>query len=285
MGRELDNALNDCLEQLSSGGDIRQCVARYPEYERELVPLLETALATRQLASAARYSPQARARGLSRLMDAVNERSAPRRRSWLSFSILRPVVKPLAVGVAALVVMGFVAGGTTAAAADTVPGDRLYWVKTTKESITLRLPRSDMEQAQTHAGLAGERGSEMRELIARGKVAKAEQVAVRIGSHLNRSAQYSGVFLTGIPMETSYRPPTVAARPQVVKLRATLQRDGGILRLEITQLVARMSPAEQHHIRRMMRRSELRYRILIDALNADRSSQRLPFWRVYSLRP
>ena len=285
MGRELDNALNDCLEMLANGGDLRECVARYPQYERELTPLLETAMTTRRLAASATFSPRAKARGLDMLMDAVNEgRAAPKKRGWLNLDLLRPVLKPVAVAVSALVVMGFVAGGTTAAAADSVPGDRLYWVKTTKETISLRMSRSEMEKARAHADLAGERGSEMRKLIARGKVAEAEQVADRMGSHLDRSARYSGVFVTGIPTETAYMLPQGTPRLQVIELRAILRRDGQTFRVEMTGVVARIAPDQRSHVRRMMHRSELRYRILLGALEADAPSHRLPFWRVHSSR-
>ena len=279
MSRGLDNALNDCLERLSSGEDIQQCVGRYPEYREDLVPLLETAITTEHVASASMYRPDSKARGLHRLMEALNDRGVPRDRG-MPFGFLRPLAKPVALGFGALLILGFAAGGTTVASSDSVPGDTLYWVKTAKENISLKLARSDIGRAQAHADLANERGHEMRVLIERGNVLRAEQVANRMGNHLNRSAQYSGVFLTGNPVETSFRPATVGATPKANKLRAVLQRDGGSLRVELTQLIEPMPPAEQRDILQMMRRSDLRYRILVDALNANRSSQRLPFWRI-----
>ena len=63
-------------------------------------------------------------------------------------------------------------------------------------------------------------------------------------------------------------------------LQATLQRDGGALHAELAQMIDEMPPARQYLAQQMMRRSDLRYFILIDALSADRSSQRLPFWRI-----
>ena len=279
MSRELDNALDDCLERMSGGVDIEECVGRYPEYREELVPLLQTAIATQQVASESMYGRDAKARGLDRIMEALNDRAVPRNRATL-FGFLRPLAKPIAVGFGALMILGSAAGGTAVASSDSVPGDTLYWVKTAKENISLRLPRSDIEQAQAHADLANERGHEMRMLIERGKVRRAEQVANRMGNHLNRSARYSGAFLTGNPIETPSRPRVVGSAPRAIKLRAVLQRDGGSLRAELTRLIERMPPAERRHIRRMMRRSDLQYRILVDALNADRSTQRLPFWRI-----
>ena len=76
----------------------------------------------------------------------------------------------IVLGFALVLMTAVAAGGTTIASADSVPGDPLYWVKTTKESITLRMNSSDMAKAQTHARLAGERGDEMRKLISNGRL-------------------------------------------------------------------------------------------------------------------
>ena len=279
MSRDLDNAFNDCLERMSSGEDIQQCVGRYPKYREELLPLLQTAMATEQVASEATYRADAKARGLSRLMEALNDRGVPRKRG-VSFFFLRPLARPVAMGLGALLLVGFAAGGTAVASSNSVPGDTLYWVKTARENISLRFPQSDMERAQAHAVLAHERGEEMRSLVAKGKLVSAERVARRMGRHLNKSANYSGVFFTGNPNETVVRPMSMRRMPRAMALQAMLQRDGGALRAELTQLIKQMPPGRQRRVQRMMHRSDLRYRILIDALNANRSSQRLPFWRI-----
>ena len=279
MSRDLDNAFDDCLERMSGGEDIRECVGRYPRFQEELLPLLQTAMATEQVASEATYGADARARGLGRLMEALSERGVPRERSGL-FYFLRPVARPVALGLGALLLVGFAAGGTAVASSDSVPGDTLYWVKTAKENISLRFPQSDMERAQAHAVLANERGQEMRSLLAKGNFVRAERVALRIGSHLNKSANYSGVFVTGNPNETVVRPMSRRRMPRAMALQAMLQRDGGALHAELAQMIDEMPPARQRLAQQMMRRSDLRYFILINALSADRSSQRLPFWRI-----
>ena len=236
-------------------------------------------MATEQVASEATYRAEAKARGLSRLREALNDRKVPPKWS-VPFFFLRPVARPVALGLGALLLVGFAAGGTAVASSNSVPGDTLYWVKTTRENISLRLPQSDMKRARTHASLANERGQEMRSLLAKGKLARAERVARRMGNHLNMSANYSGVFLTGIPNETVVRPISMRRRPRAMELQAMLQRDGGILRAELAQMIRQMPPGRQLRVQRMMHRSDLRYRMLIAALNADRSSQRLPFWRI-----
>ena len=38
----------------------------------------------------------------------------------------------------------------TMASSESVPGDTLYWVKRTKESISLMIPQSDMSRAERH---------------------------------------------------------------------------------------------------------------------------------------
>ena len=42
--KQFDNILNDCLERLITGQEtVEQCLQRYPEYVKELAPLLRTA--------------------------------------------------------------------------------------------------------------------------------------------------------------------------------------------------------------------------------------------------
>jgi len=279
MSRDLDNAFDDCLDRMSVGEDIRECVGRYPRFQQELLPLLQTAMATEQMASKATYGVAAKARGLGRLMDALSERGVPQERSGL-FYFLRPLARPVALGLGALLLVGFGVGGTAVASSDSVPGDTLYWFKTTRESISLRVPQPDMRRAQTHAALANERGREMRSLLAKGNFVRAERLALRIGNHLNKSANYSGVFVTGNPNETVVRPMSGRRIPRALALQAMLQRNGGALHAELAQMIDEMPPGRQRLVQKMMRRSDLRYFILINALSADRSSQRLPFWRI-----
>lgn len=278
MSREFDDILNECLERIAEGEDARACAARYPEHEQELLPLLGIASATMRVASTPATAERARERGRARLSEALARGGVPRRPRviwpW------RPVAKPLVIGFVAVLLTAVAAGGTTVASSNSVPGDPLYWVKTTKESISLRLPRSDISNANVHAGLASERGEEMRRLIQRGKIVEAEQVAERMRRHLGKSATYAGVTVPANPIEMPPRLTRRAITLKALELRASLERDGTRLRTTMSRLLQSLPPEHRERVRNMLRRSELRYHVVIEALHAGESPDRLPFWRI-----
>ena len=277
MSRRFDDLLNDCLERMNRGEDVRQCIDRYPEHRHELLPLLNAAAATMQVATSSSYRPEARARGLKRLTQALSERGASSSRR---FPLLwRPVARPLVIGLAAVVLMVVAAGGTSLAASDSVPGDSLYWVKTTKENISLRLPRSNANKAKIHARLAKVRGREMSRLIASGRFQRAEKLARRISRHLNRSAQYAGILVPPHPIEMPVRHPQRRISPTDAELIAMLERDGTALKAGLSELWSHTSPLNRQKVRQLMRQSDLGYRIIIGALHDDTLRVR-PFWRI-----
>ncbi|MCH7745723.1 MAG: hypothetical protein IIC84_06590, partial [Chloroflexi bacterium] len=200
MSRNFDDILNDCLERVSKGEDVQQCVRRYPEHADELFPLLRLAAATTQAAHSTSYSAEAKARGLDRLTQALAEGGASRRRRAPVFFRM-PFAKPILIAFVAVMITAMAAGGTTVASSNSVPGEPLYWVKTTKENISLRfLRRSDTGKSQAHVRLASVRGQEMQQLMARGNFQGAEKLARRMREHLNRSASYAGVVVLVSPI-------------------------------------------------------------------------------------
>ena len=274
MGRQLDDMLNECLERLAGGEDIYECVRRYPDHAGELLPLLQSATATVQAAEETR-SPEARARGRARLAEALTARGVreKRRRSLLSWI---PLARPMAIGLALVAATALAAGWTTVASSDSLPGDALYWVKTTKESVSLRIPRSEMNRAQIHANLAGVRGEELRRLIASGRYGDSDWLLRRINFHLGMSASHAGVTPLASPIET----PAVLAGPRLLRaqeLRFNLERDGRILRAEWVRLMGDVPSGRRHRVQRFMRQSELEYRMLIDGLLIRSEARRLPF--------
>ena len=277
MDREFDDILNECIEAVAGGEDIDRCAARYPEHARELASLLRVATATTQVAAAASYTADAKARGLNRLSQAVADREArPARR----FSVFpRAVPRPLLLGFMAIVLVVVGAGWTTVASSNSVPGDPLYWVKTTRESIDLRLPRSDNGKAQIHARLASVRGEEMRKLIVRGRVEDAKVLVVRIRIHLGRSAHYTGVVVPVNPIEMPVAPVRLPTSRSTRELRASLERDGQALRNQLSELMRNLPSRHRDLVQQALRQSDLGYRMLIDALQ-DQSTRGQTFWRV-----
>ncbi|MFC2069209.1 DUF4382 domain-containing protein [Chloroflexota bacterium] len=63
MKNNLDNIFDKCIDRINSGEAIETCLADYPEYREELVPLLHTMLDTKSTYS---FKPSAQAKSLHR---------------------------------------------------------------------------------------------------------------------------------------------------------------------------------------------------------------------------
>ena len=276
MSVAFDDILNDCLERMSSGEDPAQCVSRYPEHAEELMPLLAMAAVTSKVAASVTTRPEARARGFERLNRVLAEKGV-RRRSRLPF-FLGPLGRPIVLGFVLVLLTAVAAGGTTMASAEAVPGDSLYWVKTTKETITLRMNGSDMAKARTHARLAGERGEEIRKLIAHGRLQDAEELVARMNRHLDESAMLAGVLLLSIQAEMPVRH-TLVKRASTTKIRASLERDGVVMKTQMLLLWSEAPPNQKPMVRQILLRTQVRYQVFIEALDDEMPPGR-PFWIV-----
>ena len=275
MSTTFDDILNDCLDRMAAGEDRSRCVSRYPEHAAELGPLLATAAAARA-ASAAVVRPEAKAAGLARLNRAIAERDAGRRPRFPFLS--SPLGRPALLGFVLVLLFAVAAGGTSMASEDAVPGDPLYWVKTTKETITLRMSGSDMARAQTHARLAGERGEEIHKLIVIGRTGEAEELVARMDRHLEECASLAGVTLPDVQAEMPHRHSLVRTT-SIIEIRTSLENDGVVIRERMLRVYAEVPPSDKRMVQHMLWRILLRYQLCIRALDDDAPTGR-PFWIV-----
>ena len=271
---DISDVLDECLDRMANGESIESCAGRYPERRAELVPLLKTAAMTVNAATAVSYDPAAKQRGLRRLMEAADRKSAARSGafSWLRW-------KPaLAVGLSAAVLMTATAWGTTMASSESVPGDTLYWVKRTKESISLMIPQSDMSRAEKHVGLAVERGEEMGKLVIRGRYSDAERHVLQVEYHISMTAG-----TVGIHGPTSMEMPAVIDvkiidRRTVTHLHARISRDRERLYVGLLQVREELPPDARHQFDMLRLRSEQRFRTILATLNGQGSPIWGPIW-------
>ena len=166
MGRRLERALDECLSQLNTGEfSLDELLARYPEHEAELRPLLQTAMRIRQVPRAV-PSPEAKAAGRQRLLAAVarkrreKARARPSMLSRLGQSaaiLVQPLVRPqrqslrLAQAIAALLlVFSLISAGTVKVAAGSLPNSPLYPIKLTAERVQLALTTTPVKKARLH---------------------------------------------------------------------------------------------------------------------------------------
>lgn len=185
MRREFERALDECLSQLNTGEfGLEEVLARYPEHEAELRPLLRTAMLVRQVPQAV-PSPEAKAAGRQRLLAAVarkrREKARARpglvRRLERSAAILvQPLVRPqrqslrLAQAIAALlIVVSLVSAGTLRVAAGSLPDSPLYPIKRATEWVQLALTTSPASKARLHMSYSERRSEEARALGEAGK--------------------------------------------------------------------------------------------------------------------
>ena len=283
-GARLDDIVNDCIERLSRGESVGDCIATYPEYKEALTPLLEVAAATLRVASSTSHSPEARARGLSRLTEAVY-RETERREGWfLRLGWRSPVGRPVVAGIAVVLLVAGMAMGADAMASDSVPGDALYWLKTGKESISLMMPRSDMSRAQEHARLAEERTQEIGQLMDRGKFVEAERHSTQIRRHLNQSAQLVGLRLSTNPIEMPPRALRPVLRKDLAEFREVLEHDMLVFRSMLSAHLGSVPSEDRQMIVEMMRRHELVYSTIIAVLDRGDAPVWPPFYRTEPAR-
>ena len=280
----LDYILDRCIERIASGESVSSCLASYPDDREELEPLLRIAAVTMQAVSAVESSQVAKARGLRMLNDAVAERTAKKRSFFGWLSALRPpapgtlFAKPLLAGVAVLLVASGLAFGADRAAADSVPGDPLYWVKTSRENLSLMMPKSDAAKAQEHAHLAKVRSNEVGGLVRKGDIPAAQKHSVTISLHLSRSAELVGVTMSTNPIEMPTRMGAPAHDNDIAQLKLLLARDWQYTKSLLEQQISQLPLEQQSALRDTMLRQDLNYRMIIAMLDMAGTPGWSPFW-------
>ena len=273
MSTTVDDVLNECIERLAAGETVEQCLASYPDHAVELDPLLRTSASTMNAAATITYREEAKQRSRYRFMAAVADRQKAANQGWLG-RIVGPSGWPAKLARTAIVALGIVVLGTgtaygaTVASEDSVPGDPLYAVKTLKEDISLRMPKSDLARAKEHARLANVRTEEIGALIDRGRLEQANKLVVRVTYHLNSSAQLVGVTITAHanPLEMPADTTPVDREQRIAELVAYYEAKAQQVRNRFEWRMRRLPPHRQWEAYLMMQQWELRHRMFLQAL-------------------
>ena len=163
-GMHISDALTDCLDLLSLGRTVEECLERYPDLSDELGPLLRLSIQTQMAAETVVPSPEAQRAGLGRITDAWTAMQ-DRRRHRSPWRVLR---RTWVLAAVAALVLAFGGWTTAAAAQDSIPGDTLYPVKEAQERVLLLVVFTDGGKADLHARLAEARTVEATQLAAQG---------------------------------------------------------------------------------------------------------------------
>ncbi|MCK6539059.1 MAG: DUF5666 domain-containing protein [Anaerolineales bacterium] len=164
--------LEICLKEIERGADVDTVLFRYPEFEKELRPLLEASVKAKEMAvgdpseEAVRRS---RAKVLQRAAHMREAKAAPASRRVWSVPLRRALVT------LAVVAMLFVSGtGLVRASSSSLPGDNLYPVKRAWEGLSLFFTFDVAKREALEFEHENERLKELRELIAKGRSAEVE---------------------------------------------------------------------------------------------------------------
>lgn len=164
--------LEICLKEIERGADVDTVLFRYPEFEKELRPLLEASMQAKGMAvgvpseEAARRS---RAKVLQRAAQMREAKAAPASRRIWSVPLRRALVS------LAVIAMLFVSGtGLVRASSSSLPGDNLYPVKRAWEGLSLFFTFDTGKREALEFEHENERLKELRELIAKGRSAEVE---------------------------------------------------------------------------------------------------------------
>ena len=274
----LAEIVDQCVERLASGETVMACITDYPEHQAELEPLLKVVAATMYAASA-RPNPHAKIHGLRRLNEALSVRKS-RGSGFFGWvldgipSITRPLVAALAV---ALGLYGIVLGADRAAA-HSVPGEPLYWIKKSTENLSLMVPKSDSSKAHQHAHLAKLRSNETFRLVRMGRILEAEKHAVTIRIHLGQSAQLIGITMSTNPIEMPVRRIKEIPDSEISRLKSLLARDWEYANNVLNTQLHLMPLDQQEVFKHLMRRQELGYRMFIAMLDRTSVPAGPPFW-------
>ena len=273
MNGTVDDILNECIERLAAGETVEQCLASYPDHAVELEPMLRTSAATMNVAAAITYRPEAKQRSRYNFTAAVADRQREANRGWLGRAI-RPsgwrakLARTAAVALGVVVLGTGSAYGATVASEDSVPGDPLYAVKTLKEDISLRMPKSDLALAKEHAHLANVRTEELGALIDRGRMEQANKQVVRVTYHLNSCAELVGVTITANanPLEMPVQPARISRQQRIVELVAFYENEAQRARNRFERQIRRLPPHRQWEAYLMMQQWEMMHRMFLQAL-------------------
>src|SRR5438132_903245 len=168
--QDFERALDECCARVQGGTPLEECLLDYPAaYREELARLVP--LSGRVAGIGSDPSPAFQQQLQATLVRRVDAHRAERPsffRRLTSNALLRPVA-------AALLLVVLIGGGigATQASAESLPGEPLYQVKTTREAFQRLLARDPEAQVEVRATQIQERAKELDQALRRGKLKPA----------------------------------------------------------------------------------------------------------------
>lgn len=231
---EIYNALEDCLQAIDDGQKIESVLARYPDFECELRPLLEVSLMARD-SSNFDVSEAVKHRGRVRLLQRANEL---RKLPGGSSRRMIPLFPRMAMAFGLVAILVLTSTGFVSASSGTLPGDRLYPVKRTWEGVRLFFAFNSGERDLLESQFEQERLDEIGGLLGK-KIAAPIEFTGLVTRQANGRWQVSGipVSVTGSTNSPSSGIPDGA--PVIV---VGITRSDGVVEAQQVQLLQAGGP-------------------------------------------
>ncbi|MFQ5592777.1 MAG: DUF5666 domain-containing protein [Anaerolineae bacterium] len=206
MSTDFATVLDDCLYRLRAGDTISACLERYPDYARELKPLLETV----QLADSLRFTepprPHALARGRQRfLTEAARLREEQRTskhslidrvRDFFTTGISGPAwVRAATAIVVVLLLFGTASGVVVQASESSLPGDTLYSVKQVTRQVQLITIRNPEARVAKVKQIQAEEREEVRQATEQGRIFEKDVAGIIIDWQANSFVLEDGLTI------------------------------------------------------------------------------------------
>ncbi len=239
---EVYDALEHCLEAMERGASIDNALRRYPELASELRPLLLASLVARG-SSRVHVPVDVRKRGRERLLRYVRQAEATAKRPRLRIIPAFPRMAMTAVLAAALVLTST---GLVSASSASLPGQHLYPVKRTWESIRLWFVFGAAERDLLESDYEQERINEISELLG-----KRMEAPIAFSGLLSKQADGNWT-ISGIPVSvtSSTSLPTTAISDGAPLAVTGVTGADGLVRaqqIQVLQPGAALPPLEPAH--------------------------------------
>lgn len=181
-------ALDECLQALQDQRNLQDVLRRYPHQRDELIALLRLSVDLNELSTVPPADPAFRLRARNRMLSTAARRRGGR---WTPAGIARRLLPRPAVRAAGLALAAgvLVVTGLTVAAADSLPGQPLYVVKTGFEQVQLAVTLDAGANARLRLQLAERRLQEAQRLIALGQVGEGLRLINEYDSEVGRADQ------------------------------------------------------------------------------------------------
>jgi hypothetical protein len=182
MAEKIEDILDKCLDRMSKGESVSDCLATYPEQAPELEPLLKTGFALIHESLAVQPTPEFKAKARSQLQGMLCAKSE-KAETGVRIPIWH---RKWAVAMAAILIVLFVGTGTVVASGNASPDEPLYPVKLAVEQVRLTLAFSGVSKAKLHIEFAERRASEIAEMARQEQGDRIPALAGRLAEHLDK---------------------------------------------------------------------------------------------------